>query len=132
MWRKYMVPWTKHGTPKWWPYYGYPVGYVTELYEQLTLTKVYTAYKTRTSTLNDVTCRLWGKSSEILAHVLAGCSGLAQTKYLERHNAALKVLFFEMLRQHKLILFLHGLQMQTPSHSTNDLKQILPSIYRCL
>ena len=30
--------------------------------------------------------------------MLAGCSSLAQTKYLERHNAALKVLFFEILR----------------------------------
>ena len=60
------------------------------------------AYKTRTSTMNDVTCRLCGKSSEIPTHVQAGCSGLTQTKYLERHNAALKVLFFEMLRQRKL------------------------------
>ena len=103
MWRKHMVPWTKRGSPKWWTYSDYPVGYVMELHEQLTPTKVYSAYKTRTSTLNDVTCRLCGKSSEILTHVLAGCSGLAQTKYLERHNAALKMLFFEMLKQHKLV-----------------------------
>ena len=103
MWRKHMVPCTKHGSPKWWTYSDYPVGYAMELHEQLTPTKVYSAYKTRTSTLNDVTCRLCGKSSEILTHVLAGCSGLAQTKYLERHNAALKMLFFEMLKQHKLV-----------------------------
>ena len=31
-----------------------------ELHEQLTPTKVYSAYKTRTLTLNDVTCRLCG------------------------------------------------------------------------
>ena len=103
MWRKHMVPCTKRGSPKWWTYSDYPVGYAMELHEQLTPTKVYSAYKTRTSTLNDVTCRLCGKSSEILTHVLAGCSGLAQTKYLERHNAALKMLFFEMLKQHKLV-----------------------------
>ena len=35
--------------------------------------------------------------------VLAGCSALAQSKYLERHNAALKVLFFEMARDLRLI-----------------------------
>ena len=70
-----------------------------ELYGQLTPTKVYSAYKTRTSALNDVTCRLSGKSSKILTHVLAGCSSLVQTKYLERHNAA----------QHKLRYFL-GIQ----------------------
>ena len=103
MWRKHMVPWTKRGSPKWWTYSDYPVGYAMELHEQLTPTKVYSAYETRTSTLNDVTCRLCGKSSEILTHVLAGCSGLAQIKYLERHNAALKMLFFEMLKQHKLV-----------------------------
>ena len=39
-----------------------------------------------------------GKAPECVAHVLGGCSSLAQTKYLERHNAALKVLFFEILR----------------------------------
>ena len=51
----------------------------------------------------DVTCRLCGKSPETLAHVLAGCSALAQSKYLERHNAALKVLFFEMTKDLRLI-----------------------------
>ena len=35
--------------------------------------------------------------------MLAGCSALAQSKYLERHNAALKVLFFEMTRDLRLI-----------------------------
>ena len=40
---------------------------------------------------------------ESVAHVLAGCSSLAQTKYLYRHNAALKILFFELLREHGLI-----------------------------
>ena len=29
---------------------------------------------------------------------LSGCSTLAQTNYLARHNAALKILFFEMLK----------------------------------
>ena len=29
--------------------------------------------------------------------MLAGCSALAQSKYLQRHNAVLKILFFEML-----------------------------------
>ena len=80
-----------------------------ELYGQLTPTKVYSAYETRTSALNDVICRLSGKYSKILTHVLAGCSSLVQTKYLERQNAALKVLFFEMRRQHKLRYFL-GIQ----------------------
>ena len=34
---------------------------------------------------------------------LAGCSALAQTTYLTRHNAAFKILFFELLRDHGLV-----------------------------
>ena len=48
-------------------------------------------------------CRMCGEKSECLAHVLAGCSVLAQTKYLSRHNAALKIPFFEMLKDMDLI-----------------------------
>ena len=35
--------------------------------------------------------------------MLAGCSAIAQTQYLARHNKALKILFFEMLRSLNLI-----------------------------
>ena len=73
-----------------------------ELYEQLTPTKVYTAYKTGSTDKNNVDCRMCGESSECLAHVLAGCPSLAQSKYLDRHNAAMKVFFFEMLTDLKL------------------------------
>ena len=74
-----------------------------ELYEQLLPTKLYTKEKTQTPTDGEVLCRLCGKVAESVAHVLAGCSSLAQTKYLYRHNAALKILFFELLREHGLI-----------------------------
>ena len=30
-----------------------------------------------------------------MQHILSGCSALAQTKYLQRHNNAFKILFFE-------------------------------------
>ena len=43
------------------------------------------------------------KVPESLADVLGGYSSLAQTKYMERHDAALKVLFFAMLRDLKLV-----------------------------
>ena len=70
-----------------------------ELYEQLLPTKLYTKEKTQTSTDGEVLCRLCtcGKVAERVAHALAGCSSLAQTKYLYRHNAALKILFFELV-----------------------------------
>ena len=74
-----------------------------ELYEQLTPTKVYTVHKT-CAAQGDITCRLCGKAPETFERVLAGCSAMAQSKYLERHNGALKeVLFFEMTRDLRLI-----------------------------
>ena len=38
-----------------------------------------------------------------MQHILTGCSSLAQTKYLQRHNSAFKILFFEVLRSLDLI-----------------------------
>ena len=43
------------------------------------------------------------KELESVPHVLAGCSALAQTKYMSRHNSAPKILFFEILRERGLI-----------------------------
>ena len=73
-----------------------------EIYEQLTPSKVYTVHKTGT-TQGDISCSMSGKSPETLAHVLSGCSALAQSKCLERDNADLKVFFFEMARELGLI-----------------------------
>ena len=61
-----------------------------ELHQQLVPTKIYHQKKTGVNTTDDIMCRMYGEKSECLAHVLAGCSVLAQTKYLSRHNAALK------------------------------------------
>ncbi|PFX27514.1 hypothetical protein AWC38_SpisGene7754 [Stylophora pistillata] len=69
---------------------------------ELTPTKVYMAYKTGTTDKNDVKCRMRGEGPESMAHVLAGCPSLAQSKYLERNNFALKVFFFEMLKDLEL------------------------------
>ena len=42
-------------------------------------------------------------SLENVQRFLAGCSALAQTKYLQRHNNALKILLFEVLRSLDLV-----------------------------
>ena len=74
-----------------------PIAGLMELYEQMLPTKVYSYHKIGTTPANDTTCRLCGKGTESMAHVIVGCSALAQSKHLERHNAALKVLYFELL-----------------------------------
>ena len=54
-------------------------------------------YKTKTRNNTDVKCRICGKAMESVPRVLSGCSTLAQSKYKTRHDAALKVLFFDLL-----------------------------------
>ena len=73
-----------------------------ELYKKLLPSRVYAAYKTGTSHQINTICRMCGKVSKSLAHVLAECSSLALAKYMDKHNAARKVLLFEMLRDFKL------------------------------
>ena len=55
------------------------------------------------SQVTDKKCRLCGDSLENVQHIISGCSALAQTKYLQRHNNAFQVLFFEVLRSLDLI-----------------------------
>ena len=76
---------------------------ISELYEQLLPTKLYNSRKTKLSEESDVRCRMCGKAQESIAHVLSSCSALAQTKYLSRLNRALKILFFELLKDYQLI-----------------------------
>ena len=76
---------------------------IEELQEQLLSTKIYRQKKTGFNITDDMMCRMCGKKPECLVHVLDGCSVLAQTKYLSRHNAALKIPFFEMLKDMELI-----------------------------
>ena len=59
--------------------------------------------KIKISQLSNVSCRMCNKAPESVPHVLSGCSVLAQNKYLARHNNALKVLYFELLRDLQLV-----------------------------
>ena len=73
------------------------------LYEQLLPTKVYYSRNIGSTTNDDLRCRMCTKELESVSDILAGCSALAQTKYMSRHNSALKILFFEILRECGLI-----------------------------
>ena len=74
-----------------------------ELYQQLLPTEIYHQKKTRTHKSQDVKCRMCGKAAETQVHVLAGCGELAQSKCMTRHNAALKVIFYELLKELDLV-----------------------------
>ena len=45
-------------------------------------TRLYACQKTHTDMTGEVTCRLCNKTPESVAHVLAGCTALAQNKYI--------------------------------------------------
>ena len=74
-----------------------------DLYQQLLPTKLYTGKKIKTTNHQYYPCRMCGKGQGSVAHVLAGCSAIAQTKYLERHNNVLRILFFEILTKYNLL-----------------------------
>ncbi|XP_067038840.1 uncharacterized protein [Acropora muricata] len=88
---------------KWKSCPSYTIAGAFEIYEQLLPTKLYFSKKTHTSCSGDVNCRLCGHAQESVPHILAGCTALAQNKYLFRHNVALKVLFYEILRDQDLL-----------------------------
>ena len=71
---------------------------IHELYQQLLPTKLYLHNKMGTNPSSDVLRRMCGSGPESIPHILARCSTLAKTKYIARHNASLKVLFFELLK----------------------------------
>ena len=74
-----------------------------EIYEQPLPTRLYAIHKTQASPASDPTCRLCGTLPESMGHVLSVCPALAQTKYLARHDAVLKVLFFDIIEDLRLI-----------------------------
>ena len=84
--------------------------FVEELRLDLKLQHPTRSNRSRSGRREDRNIEVWrmdqergAKAQESVANVLPGCSALAQTKDLYRHNAALKILHFELLRNHKLI-----------------------------
>ena len=70
-----------------------------ELYEQLLPTRFYACQKTHTDTTGEVMCRLCNKAPEKVSPMSwLVVSPLHRTSTLRRHNAALKILFFEILQ----------------------------------
>ena len=74
-----------------------------ELYEQLLPTRMYYRKKIGSIVEDDLMCGMCMKDLESVSHILADCSALAQTKYVWRHNSALKILFFEMRKECRLV-----------------------------
>jgi len=101
---------------------------VNELYQHMLPTQIYHKSKTRLETGQNVLCQISGQ-----ARILAGCSKLAQSKYLIRHDAALKTLFYEILKDLDLVTTVLpwcSLEQPKPLYENNNGKGVLgrPSI----
>jgi hypothetical protein len=46
-------------------------------------------------------CRVCGNSCETVMHIVAECSSIAQSEYLERHNKVAKYVHFKLLQAHR-------------------------------
>lgn len=77
---------------------SHTVAGLEELYQQLLPTNVYNNRKTGASSSGTQRYWLCRKEPENVPRILAGCSTLTQTRYLEQLNHALNILFVEVLR----------------------------------
>ena len=80
---------------------SHTIAWMVELYEHLLPTHVYHKKKTRTGPNDEMSCRLCKNSLKTVQHVLSGCPAFAQRAPI--HNAALKFVFFEMLKDLELV-----------------------------
>ena len=51
---------------------------------------------------DDGSCRIWTQHSETVEHLVAGCTKLANSEYLTRHNRALMILAVAGVKQQEL------------------------------
>ena len=77
----------------------YTICAINEIVQQLSRTRVREQMMGKTT---ESTCRICHQFPETVEHILAGCPGLAQRKYLWRHNDALKHVLNVILLQHGL------------------------------
>ena len=100
-----------------------------ERYEQLLPTRLYTIHKTPVSDSSDLACRLCGTAPEGMAW--HACPALAETKCLARHDAILKILFFEIIFDLGLIDTVpSGIHLSSHSQSTKQQRYRRIGMYR--
>ena len=76
------------------------VSAILTMQEQMVETK---AWKKNRQLEQDDMCRLCGKSKEGVIHLLSGCTVLAGTEYVSRHNDALKILTVAWAKERGLL-----------------------------
>ncbi|XP_052738597.1 uncharacterized protein LOC112058219 [Bicyclus anynana] len=94
--KKASVQWLRFGD-----LFGETEGFVFAIQDQVVKTRNYRKYILKDGT-HDI-CRACRHPGESLRHVFSGCSALANTEYLHRHNQAAKILHQELALTYGLL-----------------------------
>jgi len=80
-------------------------GFLTEIQDQVILTRNYKNYKKYILKLPDTDelCRRCGKESETIQHITAACEQLEPTEYVERHDGLAKIIHQKLEEAAELI-----------------------------
>lgn len=81
--------------------FGETEGFVCAIQDQVIKTRNYRKYIIKDGT-QDI-CRACAHPGESLRHVISGCSALANTEYLHRHNQVAKILHQELAHKYGLV-----------------------------
>ncbi|XP_039276066.1 uncharacterized protein LOC111055986 [Nilaparvata lugens] len=81
--------------------FGETEGFMFAIQDQVISTRAYKRYVMGLTV--DSSCRLCRKAIESIQHICGGCSVLANTEYLQRHNDVAKVVHQAMAKRYELI-----------------------------
>lgn len=98
-------------------------GMLLSIQDQVVHTRVYRKSILK-EPLENVNCRLGCHQTETIQHIISGCSKLAQTAYLSRHNEVAKIIHQELTLRYKHTATRVPYYKYTPEtiHSNNDNK----------
>ena len=74
---------------------------IVAIQEQAITTRYIKKYIHKTKNSN--TCRMSNTMPETISHVISGCTTLAATSYLKRHNSVAKIIHLELTKKFNLI-----------------------------
>lgn len=78
-------------------------GFMLAIQDGIINTRAYSKFIIKDPTVTDDKCRRCHNARETIEHITNSCSTLAPTKYLDRHNAAAKIIHQSIAIEHSLL-----------------------------
>lgn len=82
--------------------YGETVGFMMAIQDRVIATRNYKKYILKETLENDK-CRRCGTHNETIEHIISGCTTLAHSDYLQRHNNVAKIIHQQLALNFKLL-----------------------------